>query len=159
MADLLPESIPEPEDTGRGIASAVAQDAQAVATMNRQRQTALLRGKPRVRRKAVDLSKFTDDMTALIEKKLDNAGGTVKEIAAYIQQRLGTDCSPESYDSPEEKQRLASVWSSEMEVLTGHVKTYLEGGTYGKPIKNSFGQLVGIGDRLSVEKGHYFRNY
>ncbi|HEY6022021.1 MAG TPA: hypothetical protein VIY48_19790 [Candidatus Paceibacterota bacterium] len=118
-----------------------------------------------------------------IEKKVNlNGGATIMEIAALLAIRFGTTGSsfpgidqtfPKQGLKPKEIEQVAinketewvkgkEAWEAkrkaEVAMFRVPVETYLQQ-TYGDPLKNPMGQLLGYGDRLVYEKGHFRTAY
>lgn len=115
--------------------------------------TATLVAPPRKRRKSESLAKLTPAIKELIERKLEGDGATLKEMATYVQQRRGTDTSPESNDPPAEKKRLADLWSQEVQLCIKLVKEHLK--SYGETVLDGLKHEIGIGDQIRIKDGHY----
>ena len=78
-------------------------------------QAKQLYGEPMVRRKPRIPAKADDEIKAMIERKLSTPGGvTERELGAYIQQRRGTDTSPEAHDSPVRQKELKAIEQAEI---------------------------------------------
>jgi hypothetical protein len=114
-----------------------------------------------------------------IEKKLNSTGGAMlMEIAAWLAIKFGTTGSgfkmteipkglPANLKAEEKADVLAArddAWAkskatweakrkAEVALFIAPVEAYLL--KFGKELRNPMGQIIGIGDRVTFEKGHY----
>lgn len=143
MSDLLEPSRDDDQ------ATAVAEKPQRVAY------------RPRVRtRKPTGMTgKIPEAMVELIERKLEQGGGaTIKEIGAYIQQRMGSDLAPEYGEGGVLRKQREVQERAETEAYSKQVIAYLVK-TYGEPVKDGLQHEVGYGDRIEIAKGHLRKRY
>lgn len=146
MADLLEREEVDVDDEGT---KPVRRAGAGLKVLPRERREKAenLTGKPNAR------------MIELIERKLDQAAGaTLREIGAYVQQRMGTDQSPEQGEPDALKAQRRATELKELDLYVKQAMKYIVE-TYGELQKDGLGKPMGHGDRLVIEKGHYRKLY
>ena len=103
--------------------------------------------------------KVLPELIERIEYRLRLTGGTtLLEMAADLQNRFGSDQSPDSDDDEVMKKARIEQRDKERGLYMAQVKKYLAE-TYGEEIRDDHGRLVGLGDQIEVTRGHYRRVY